>query len=119
MQSGGRDQGFQGQTAVMSMWYATCVVLRMEEEAEPKEFEELHEESTVLSKKITETSGIARTQRWRTKTWIPSAPNNLRGQHGHQDGVRRGHAEIYCSTLARTEHAWLAHCGITPGDGGP
>ena len=36
------DQGFQGQTAVMSKWYATCVVLCMEEEAEPKEFEELH-----------------------------------------------------------------------------
>ena len=36
------DQGFQGQTAVMSKWYATCVVLRMEEEAEPKEFQERH-----------------------------------------------------------------------------
>ena len=36
------DQGFQGQTALVSMWYATCVVLRNEEEAEPKEFEELH-----------------------------------------------------------------------------
>ena len=67
------DQGFQGQTAVMSMWYATCVVLRMEEEAEAKEFEERHvgwsrryllpaPPSTDVSKNYTETGNCKNTE---------------------------------------------------------
>ena len=35
-------KGFRARRHLCQMWYATCVVLRMEEEAEPKEFEERH-----------------------------------------------------------------------------
>ena len=90
-----RDRKFQGHR-VDGSHCATCVILRMEGEKEP-ELKQLHVGGmdeincqqlqlliTNLSQKALE---MARAQRWRTRTWIPSAPNCARGQHRHQDGV--------------------------------
>ena len=85
-------------TSVMSKWYASCILLRLEKEKEPEKWKKLHiggfgwDKLPALAsdgeEHDTETLGVAGGKKSRDETRDGGKTNNVPGKLGYQDGLR-------------------------------
>ena len=84
-------------TAFVSKWYATCVVLRKEEDKEPEELKKVHVcgVNGICCQHLQVLMTHLPHKQWewqehkdgKPKHGVPSAAKCVRGQHGHQGSV--------------------------------
>ena len=86
-------------TSVMSKWCGACIILRLEQEAEPDGGRQVHvggiddiscQHLQMMTQSLQKTLGVARGQKTNDEAWQCDTTCNVFGQHGHQDGVRFG-----------------------------
>ena len=101
-------------TSVMSKWYASCVMIRMEKEREPETWKRLHmggvnkTSSAFGHQSFTKTLGMARGKISHVETRQRDSTNTVYGKLGHQDSLRRSEAEAYCEIMEGHDiHGWL------------
>ena len=82
----------------MSKWYASCVILRLEQEKEPESWKRLHvggfdgvrcqHLQVVVTNLLQKTLGMAGGKNSHVEAWQRGTTNFVFGKLGHQDGAR-------------------------------
>ena len=82
----------------MSKWYASCIILRLEREREPKNWKNLHvggmhgiscqHFQAMVTNLLQKTLGMAGRTESRVETWYGGETNNVLGKLEYQDGFR-------------------------------
>ena len=83
-------------TSVMSEWYASCVLLRLEKENEPDKLRSLHmggvDGISCKRLQVLVTNLLQKHWEWQEEcgdeTWYSGKTDDVFGKLGHQDGLR-------------------------------
>ena len=116
-------------TSVMSKWYASCIILRLEKGKE-KELESCKKShvggiesiscqhsQVMMTNLLQKYLGMAGGQKTNDYARQRDTTHNVVGEHGHQVGLRRGETEAHCTNYGGAQCPWLNYCSPLTRDG--
>ena len=109
-------------TSVMSKWHAACAILRLEREEESEGWKQLRvggiDGISCQHLHMMMTQLLQTTWEWqedRRKEHVArqkKETHDVLGQHGHEDGLRRGRTKAQCETYGWSRRSRMIYSGI-------